>query len=99
MLAQGRREDEPPPHYIIYLQAAKRGSETVSSWSGPFPPSVENSVVAEAQDAHGSGTVQPAPVGLGFIDPLDTLGRHYLLDGKSSGLMPNSAAKKRAWPS
>jgi hypothetical protein len=28
------------------------------------------------EDAHGDGTVQAANVGLGFIEPLDTVGRH-----------------------
>ncbi len=81
----------------------------------------QDAVVAEAQakrachvavqgsDIAAAGAVQAAHVGLGFIEPLNTLGQHYLLSGKSSGFKPNSAntssigmplpLAKKAWPS
>src|SRR4051812_43644381 len=44
------------------------------------------------EDAHGGGAIQAADVGLGLVEPLDPVARHYLLRGKSSGFMPNSAS-------
>lgn len=47
------------------------------------------------EQAHGGWAVHAANVGLGFIEPLNTLGRHYCTPsgecGKSSGLRSNSA--------
>ncbi len=67
-------------------------------------------VVKDAvEDAHGGGAVQTAHVGPGFIEPLDAMGRRYLVSGKSSGFIPNSDSTssmgmplpfaKKAWPS
>ena len=80
---------------------AVQGSDIATAGAGI----VKNAV----KDTHGGGTVEAAHVGLGLIEPLNTVGRHYLLSGKSSGFMPNSASTssmgtplplaKKAWPS
>lgn len=63
---------------------AVKGSDIPATGSGVVKNAVE--------DPHGGGTVQTTHVGLGLFESLHTVGRHYLLSGKSSGFTPNSAS-------
>jgi hypothetical protein len=40
---------------------------------------------------HGCRLIRGENVGLGFIHPVDSVGRYYSLTGRSSGLRPKSA--------
>src|SRR5579863_9390458 len=63
---------------------AVQGSHIAAAGAGV----VENAV----EDAHGGGAIQTADIGARFVEPFDTIRRHYRFSGKSSCRSPNSAS-------
>src|SRR5258708_76134 len=100
-------ESEQDP---IVSDAKTQGAGHIAMERHHFASAGAGEMQHAVEDVHGDGTVHATHIGLGFLKPLDSVRRHYLWSGKSSGFRPNSArtssigtpwprCANRAWPS